>query len=149
VSQQDHDQRTAHGSGNGTSVLPADLLGDFDDAGTASDDGRILEVARLPGAAVLVVTRGLNAGARFILHQPVTSAGRLPVSDIVLDDITVSRRHAEFRCEDSEFLLVDVGSLNGTYVNRQRVDSAALADGDQIQIGKFRLVFVSGSTMGG
>ena len=98
---------------------------------------------------MLVVTRGINTGARFVLDQPVTSAGRLPVSDIVLDDITVSRRHAEFRCENAGFLIVDVGSLNGTYVNRQRVDSAALTDGDKIQIGRFRLVFVSGSTMDG
>jgi pSer/pThr/pTyr-binding forkhead associated (FHA) protein len=69
------------------------------------------------------------------------SAGRHPASDIFLDDITVSRRHAEFRCENGQFRIVDVGSLNGIYVNRQPVDSATLATGDEIQIGNFRLIF--------
>ena len=153
MSQQKHDHHDHHAADvteDGTSALPADFLGEFDDAGTASDEAGVLEVGGLSyESPVLVVTRGINAGARFVLDQPVTSAGRLPVSDIVLDDITVSRRHAEFRCENAGFLIVDVGSLNGTYVNRQRVDSAALTDGDQIQIGRFRLVFVSGSTMDG
>jgi len=95
-------------------------------------------------AAMLVVKRGPNAGSRFPLHQAVTSAGRDPGSDIFLDDVTVSRRHAEFRLETSEFQVVDVGSLNGTYVNREPVDSAVLANGDEVQIGKFRLVFLTG-----
>ena len=70
--------------------------------------------------------------------------GRHPDSDIFLDDVTVSRRHAEFRLENGEFQVVDVGSLNGTYVNREPVDSAVLANGDEVQIGKFRLVFLTG-----
>jgi pSer/pThr/pTyr-binding forkhead associated (FHA) protein len=90
-----------------------------------------------------VVKRGPNAGSRFVLDQPVTSAGRHPNSDIFCDDITVSRRHAEFRCQKGEFQVVDVGSLNGTYVNREPVQSAVLANGDEIQIGKFRLVFLT------
>ena len=94
------------------------------------------------GSAVLVVKRGPNAGSRFLLDQPVTSAGRHPNSDIFLDDVTVSRRHAEFRRENDEFRIVDIGSLNGTYVNREPVASAVLANGDEIQIGKFRLVFL-------
>ncbi|MGE5696705.1 MAG: glycogen accumulation regulator GarA, partial [Candidatus Sericytochromatia bacterium] len=99
------------------------------------------------GSALLVVKRGPNAGSRFLLDQPVTSAGRHPGSDIFLDDITVSRRHAEFRSENGElFLVVDIGSLNGTYVNRQPVESAVLASGDEIQIGKFRLVFLTTTT---
>lgn len=77
--------------------------------------------------------------------QAITSAGRHPDSDIFLDDVTVSRRHAEFRLEGNEFHVVDVGSLNGTYVNREPVDSAVLANGDEVQIGKFRLVFLIGS----
>jgi pSer/pThr/pTyr-binding forkhead associated (FHA) protein len=96
------------------------------------------------GSALLVVKRGPNAGSRFLLDQPVTSAGRHPDSDIFLDDVTVSRRHAEFRLESGEFQVVDVGSLNGTYVNREPVDSAVLANGDEVQIGKFRLVFLTG-----
>jgi pSer/pThr/pTyr-binding forkhead associated (FHA) protein len=98
-----------------------------------------------PGAAVLVVKRGPNIGLRFLLHQPITTAGRHPRSDIYLDDITVSRLHAEFRCDRGEFQIVDTNSLNGTYLNRQPVDSAKLTNGDEIQIGNFRLVFFTGS----
>jgi pSer/pThr/pTyr-binding forkhead associated (FHA) protein len=76
------------------------------------------------GSAVLVVKRGPNAGSRVLLDQPVTSAGRHPNSDIFLDDVTVSRRHAEFRRENDEFRIVDIGSLIGTYVNREPVASA-------------------------
>ena len=97
-----------------------------------------------PGTALLAVRRGPNAGARFLLDHDVTTSGRHPDSDIFLDDVTVSRRHAEFRLEGGEFQVVDVGSLNGTYVNREPVDSAVLANGDEVQIGKFRLVFLTG-----
>ena len=69
-----------------------------------------------------------------------------PGSDVFLDDITVSRRHAEFRCENGEFSIVDMGSLNGTYVNRQPMDFAVLANGDEIQIGNSRLMFITGPT---
>jgi pSer/pThr/pTyr-binding forkhead associated (FHA) protein len=107
---------------------------------------RSLSVAEgLPrGSALLVVRRGPNAGSRFLLDQPVTSAGRHPGNDIFLDDVTVSRRHAEFRLMNGEFRVVNVGSLNDTYVNGEPepVHSAVLATGDEIQIGKFRLVFL-------
>jgi pSer/pThr/pTyr-binding forkhead associated (FHA) protein len=93
-------------------------------------------------SAMLVVKRGPNAGFRFPLHQAVTSAGRDPRSDIFLDDVTVSRRHAEFRSERAELQVVDIGSLNGTYVNGQAIDSAVLTNGDEIQMGKFRLVLL-------
>src|ERR1700730_3962101 len=103
------------------------------------------DVEDLPsGSALLIVTRGPNAGSRFLLDQPITSAGRHPDSDIFLDDITVSRRHAEFQRKQGQLRVVDVGSLNGTYVNRQPVDSAVLVNGDEVQIGKFRLVFLTG-----
>ena len=92
--------------------------------------------------AVLVVNRGPNAGFRFPLYQAVTTAGRDPLSDIFLDDVTVSRHHAEFRLEHSELQVVDIGSLNGTYVNRQPINSAVLTNGDEIQMGKFRLVLL-------
>jgi pSer/pThr/pTyr-binding forkhead associated (FHA) protein len=104
--------------------------------------------ALAPGSALLVVKRGPNAGSRFLLDQPVTAAGRHPDSDIFLDDVTVSRRHAEFRLESNEFQVVDVGSLNGTYVNREPVDSAVLVNGDEVQVGKFRLVFLTGPKTG-
>jgi pSer/pThr/pTyr-binding forkhead associated (FHA) protein len=101
------------------------------------------------GAALLVVKRGPNAGSRFLLDRETTNAGRHPDSDIFLDDVTVSRRHAEFRREGSDFVVVDVGSLNGTYVNREPVDTSVLANGDEVQIGKFRLVFLTGPVDGG
>jgi pSer/pThr/pTyr-binding forkhead associated (FHA) protein len=104
---------------------------------------------RVPtGSAVLVVRRGPNAGYRFRLDQPVTAAGRHLDSNIVLDDITVSRRHAEIRCERGEFRVVDVGSLNGTYVNGEPIHSAVLTNGDEIRMGKFRLMFFGGPETG-
>jgi len=96
------------------------------------------------GSALLVVKRGPNAGSRFLLDADVTTAGRHPESDIFLDDVTVSRRHAEFVRESGGFLVRDVGSLNGTYLNRERIEAAGLAGGDEVQIGKYRLVFLTG-----
>jgi pSer/pThr/pTyr-binding forkhead associated (FHA) protein len=96
------------------------------------------------GFAVLVVKRGPAAGSRFLLAQTVTSAGRHLDSDICLYDVTVSRRHAEFHLRGVEFRLFDVGSLNGTYVNREPIVSIVLANGDEIQMGKSRLVFLTG-----
>jgi pSer/pThr/pTyr-binding forkhead associated (FHA) protein len=93
------------------------------------------------GSALLVVRRGPNSGSRFLLDSDTTTAGRHPSSDIFLDDVTVSRRHAEFVRTDDGFSVRDVGSLNGTYVNRDRIDEAALAGGDEVQVGKYRLVF--------
>ena len=82
-----------------------------------------------------------TAGSKFLIDKDVTGAGRYPESDIFLDDVTVSRRHAEIRREDGHFFVKDLGSLNGTYVNLQRVEEAELADGDELQIGKFKLTF--------
>ena len=96
------------------------------------------------GTALLVVKRGPNAGSRFLLDADVTTTGRHPESDIFLDDVTVSRRHAEFVREGGGFLVRDVGSLNGTYLDRQRIETAGLANGDEVQIGKYRLVFLAG-----
>jgi hypothetical protein len=93
-----------------------------------------------PGTALLVVVRGPNNGARFLLDRDVVTVGRHPDSDIFLDDITVSRRHAEFRREGERFWVHDVGSLNGTYVNGSRVDDQVLHLGDEVQVGKFKLV---------
>jgi hypothetical protein len=111
-----------------------------------SDDGLPGRVSSSlpPGMALLVVRRGPNAGARFLLDHDVTTSGRHPDSDIFLDDVTVSRRHAEFHRGANGFTVRDVGSLNGTYVNRERVESATLSNSDEVQIGKFRLVFIAG-----
>ena len=95
------------------------------------------------GSALLVVVRGPNAGSRFLLDDDFTSTGRHPDSDIFLDDVTVSRRHAEFYRQGDRFTVRDVGSLNGTYVNRERIEEAELFGGDEVQIGKFRLLFLT------
>jgi pSer/pThr/pTyr-binding forkhead associated (FHA) protein len=113
-------------------------------ADAVHDVAAVWGVEGLPSdSALLVVKRGPNAGSQFRLDQPVTSVGRDPSSDIVLDDVTVSRRHAELRRDRGEIRVTDAGSLNGTYVNREAVDSRVLAAGDEIQIGKFRLVFLT------
>ena len=99
-----------------------------------------------PGHALLVVQRGPGAGSRFLLDADQINAGRHPDSEIFLDDVTVSRRHAEFHRDGESFTVADTGSLNGTYVNRDRIDRIQLVDGDEVQIGKYRLVFFAGHT---
>ena len=127
-----------------TSVFRADLLKEMESGSAAGSDASVAGAENLAeGQALLVVKRGPNAGARFLLDQPTTTAGRHPEADIFLDDVTVSRRHAEFRAKDGQFEVVDVGSLNGTYVNREPRNSQELTNGDEIQIGKFRLVFIT------
>lgn len=99
-------------------------------------------VSALPsGSALLIAHSGPNQGARFLLDQDTTQAGRHPQADVFLDDVTVSRKHAQFRRDANGFTVVDSGSLNGTYVNNDRVDSVRLANGAEVQIGKFRLTF--------
>ena len=97
-----------------------------------------------PGTALLVVLRGPNTGARFLLDDDSVTSGRHPDSDIFLDDVTVSRKHATFSREGGRFVVKDVGSLNGTYLNRELIDQATLTTGDEVQIGKYRLVFYAG-----
>jgi len=97
-----------------------------------------------PGVGMLVVTRGPNSGSKYALDEPLVTAGRHPDSVIFLDDITVSRRHAEVRQVDGGYEVKDVGSLNGTYLNRERVETARLTDGDELQIGTFKLLFLAG-----
>ncbi len=131
-----------------TSVFRADFLAEPESSESAPEPP-VTGIDALPaGSALLVVKRGPNAGSRFLLDQDVTTAGRHPDSDIFLDDVTVSRRHVEFHREGGGFSVHDVGSLNGTYVNREPVDQAVLAGGDEVQIGKFRLVFLTGPSSG-
>ena len=96
------------------------------------------------GHALLVVQKGPGAGSRFLLDSDEVSAGRHPDSGIFLDDVTVSRRHAVFRREGNTFTVEDAGSLNGTYVNRDRIEKVQLKDRDEVQVGKYRLVFFAG-----
>lgn len=143
MTDQTGDKDFADTSVETTSVFRADLLKEMEQ--TSSQSAAAGGVENLPaGSALLVVKRGPNAGSRFLLDREATAAGRHPDSDIFLDDVTVSRRHAEFRRgQDGSFEVVDVGSLNGTYVNREPKNAAALSNGDEVQIGKFRLVFLT------
>ncbi|HET6667136.1 MAG TPA: FHA domain-containing protein [Intrasporangium sp.] len=108
--------------------------------GLSAEDQATIEALR-PGTALLIVLRGPNTGARFLLDDVEVSAGRHPDSDIFLDDVTVSRKHALFIGSDQGYTVRDAGSLNGTYVNRERIEEAHLHTGDEVQIGKFRLVY--------
>ncbi len=119
-----------------------DSEGDHDRAESdlSADDAAAVD-ALPPGSALLVVQRGPSAGSRFLLDTEEVSAGRHPDSDIFLDDVTVSRRHAAFRRTADGYHVADVGSLNGTYVNRDRIDDILLTGGDEVQIGKYRLVY--------
>jgi hypothetical protein len=102
-----------------------------------------------PGVGLFVVRHGPDAGSSYRLDKDSTSIGRHPDSDVFLDDITVSRRHVTVDRNDQGYVLRDVGSLNGTYVNRKRVDEARLQYGDEVQIGRYRLTFVIGGSKEG
>ena len=118
--------------------------------GTGTNSGPLAPVgspslADLPtGSALLVVHRGPGEGSEFELNADLMTVGRSPDSEVFLDDVTVSRRHAEFRRGSAGWSIRDAGSLNGTYVNRRRVDDHQLLGGDEVQIGKFRFVFLVG-----
>jgi pSer/pThr/pTyr-binding forkhead associated (FHA) protein len=122
-----------------TSVATSPVEGLADSAG---DDASLGTVELPRGVGLLVVKRGSDVGVRFAIESPVTRAGRHPESEIFLDDITVSRRHAEFVTRDQVTTVRDVGSLNGTYVNRERIEEARLSSGDEVQIGKFKLLYL-------
>lgn len=110
-------------------------------AGEVSAEEQQAITALPSGSALLVVRRGPNMGARFLLDADVTTAGRHQDADIFLDDVTVSRRHTEFLRHGTAFEIRDLGSLNGTYFNGVRIDNALLSDGAEVQVGKFRLTF--------
>ena len=97
--------------------------------------------------ALLIATRGALSGSRYLLDEDEVTVGRDPRADILLDDSTVSRQHAVFRRENGAYTVIDAGGLNGTYVNRQRVDKATLKNGDEIMIGKFRLIYFTNSAV--
>jgi pSer/pThr/pTyr-binding forkhead associated (FHA) protein len=107
------------------------------------DDDIVVDLDEIAaGTAILVVRSGEEEGDYFVLSTAVTTIGRHAESTIVLDDITVSRRHSEIHQSDGRYLVKDAGSLNGTYVNQERVDVAELRQGDELQVGKFHLVFL-------
>ena len=142
-----HNPDDSHFCANCGSPLDEDTTISFSPTELEDDvrDDLALSLSELStGQALLVVKRGPNAGSKFLLDREVTTVGRYPHSDIFLDDVTVSRQHARIRREEGKFYVDDVGSLNGTYVNRRRVDATQLANGDELQIGKFKLNFYAG-----
>ncbi len=126
---------------------PADATGTMDSPVSSTGEVGVMEAgvpAIAPGTALLIVRRGPSEGTSFLLDDDVITVGRADDADVVLDDVTVSRRHAEFLRTLHGWQLRDVGSLNGTYVNRTRIDAIDLAGGDEVQIGKYRFVFLAG-----
>lgn len=132
----------AFSQGHTTASFDRIVPGEPEPARTGTDASDRAAIDALPpSSALLIVQHGPNAGARFLLDAERVTAGRDIKADIFLDDVTVSRKHAEFVFADGEFSVRDVGSLNGSYVNRERIDSATLVAGDEVQIGKYRLTF--------
>lgn len=124
-----------------TQRFPDDLIVNPQDGLDAEE---VAAIGALPsGSALLVVKRGAADGSRFLLDTDLSKAGRHPNADIFLDDVTVSRKHAEFIRVGRNFEVLDQASLNGTYLNGVRIDSAPLTNGDEVQIGKFKLTFYS------
>ncbi|HYP46889.1 MAG TPA: FHA domain-containing protein [Propionibacteriaceae bacterium] len=126
-------------SGDTTKTIP--VVPEDRDADALTPEEEAAVKALPQGSALLVVQRGPDAGSRFLLNKDVVTAGRHQSSDIFLDDISVSRRHAVLVRTPEGVVVKDQGSLNGTYVNRSLVDECRLTHGDEVQIGKFRLVF--------
>ncbi len=131
------------------SDAPSDITGTINALGTTAvtDSGPVAAidretVAELDSHDVLLVVRGPGSGSRIALTGETLRAGRSPECEIFLDDITVSREHARIALTGDAWTIADLGSLNGTYVNRSSVDQVALSDGDEIQIGKYRFHFL-------
>jgi hypothetical protein len=134
----------APGSSDTTQTFGHDADLSFIPFGTELSDAELDAIAALPtGSALLIVRSGPTAGARYLLDTDVTTVGRHPEADIFFDDVTVSRRHAEVTRDGAEFEIIDQRSLNGTYVNGERVDRSTLGNGSEVRIGKFRLNFFS------
>ena len=131
--------RASEHSGDTTSMIPI-VVDDNADAGiNALDEAAINEL--LPGTALLIVRRGNSSAQRFLVNEASTVAGRSPEADIFLDDVTVSRKHAEFLIGAEGLIVRDLGSLNGTYINRNLVEGQSqLHTGDEVQIGKYKMV---------
>lgn len=122
-----------------SAISPSDPLEEQEPSLSAQDHRAIDNLP--PRTALLIVRKGPNLGARFLLDAEKTVAGRHPSCDIFLDDVTVSRRHVAFLRHGGQFVVRDMGSLNGTYVERERVDEATLVNGQEVQIGKYRMTF--------
>lgn len=133
-------------SADDTSRLPSDLV---PDEKPVLNDEEAKAVSALPlGSALLIVRRGADYGARYLLDKDESLAGRHPDAEVFLDDVTVSRRHAEFVRTGTLFSVRDLDSMNGTYLNEKLVSEAVLGDGDEVRVGKFRLTFYSSPEAG-
>ena len=142
AAKNESDEGSQGQSANETSAFSAPLLEHVASSSIELTDEERDVIEALPsGSALLLVRRGSGLGSRFLLDKDVSIAGRHPNSDIFLDDVTVSRRHSEFRRTAAGFEMRDLGSLNGTFVQGQRVESASLEDGDEVLVGKFHLTF--------
>ena len=128
---------------NFCSVCGAPLDRETEDA-TETHPAVYVEADHPDESPMIVVTRGPNAGSKLALTEGVTTIGRHPDSSVFLDDVTVSRRHAEITRERGRFIVRDAGSLNGTYLNGQRIETADLGEGDALQVGRYKLLFVVG-----
>lgn len=133
-----HDEQNQHNTEHFGSDFAA-RLADLEAHASAEET---VAIAALPsGSALLIVRRGPTVGARFLLDSDSTVAGRHPDADIFLDDVTVSRRHAEITRSGTSFAIADLDSLNGTYLDGERVSTGSLEDGSEVQIGKYRMTF--------
>ena len=128
--------------------MPADATTEHHAVGPDASPGTVYVDRSAFGRheGLFVVNQGAKAGARYALDSDVVSLGRDPASDIFLDDVTVSRRHAEVERHGARYSIRDVGSLNGTYVNRKLTERGELSEGDEVQVGKFKLIFVHGTS---
>jgi hypothetical protein len=122
-----------HGGSTTVTYTPEEL---------ADEEGGALDDVRIEGTALVVRSGGGRSGETFPLDADRVEIGRSPESDVFLDDVTVSRSHAVLVKDESGYSIEDGGSLNGTYVNRRRVEKAKLEDGDEVQIGKYRLTYL-------
>lgn len=131
------------GRDDSTARFGDDFIAKLAAYGTELSPEEVAAVGALPsGSAILIIHQGSGVGARFLLDADSAMAGRHPDAQIFLDDVTVSRRHAEFRRRDTVFSVRDLGSLNGTYVDGRLIDGETpLRDGQDVQVGKFRLTF--------
>ncbi|TRZ57458.1 MAG: FHA domain-containing protein, partial [Streptomycetaceae bacterium] len=138
---------TLHLSSREVSPSNSTLLADYLSTLPEEDQAVIAEVQGAGGdKAMVLINRGESKGSRFLITAQGASLGRSPESVVFLNDVTVSRVHAVIEKNGSDFKLRDCGSLNGTYVNNSSVSEVALHSGDQIQIGKFHLLFVCGNS---
>lgn len=149
INGQDHEPSRSSGADTTITFGTPETVDESRSPSGLAADELLLVQALPPRAAILISQRGPGAGSRFLLDTDAVEAGRAETADIFLDDATVSRKHAVFELVGGTYRVRDVGSLNGTYVNRERIEATLLHDGDEVQIGKFRLTFYASTAASG